>query len=1032
MASVISMDNQQDCTFTLLALFPSLAEQVSHELDVEGITADLQQKKAPSKAAEGDETGSMISGMSEVAGDGNGRSKAELWNDLKILSITRTLTLIYCLVLLTVLTRVQLNIIGRGTYVSSVVTLLSPVLNNEVRIEEEDGDERTDLERDYLSFSWWLIHNGWKGLSAKVKTAVDEVIGVMSLKEELSLAQFDLIICRIRAIVEKESFLQFLLPLTPADEAQVLRQFTDRDGSRDADGAEGTIVPSLPLHHLIDETHDFLSSPDAVIVINQLLDAGVHTLIENMAAAIYPPEPSVDNTDILQRRVRLARRQSALSKGRSMLGRWRPEVMGWLGSPQSCTAATTKRDLLLTGFMVIRRRIEEGKMIYLDYNSRRVADVRPPWLVSAMAAIPCDGDQCSIHHTKTQIAIDHVVDESINMGGVPLHHPSTARAPLRRPKGRANCLCGMYSSTSSLHINANRRSAVQSNKSIFLRSLTNPAESIQYDQHTHPTTVAKFSPSGYYVASADASGAVRVWDCAGTDQILKLETKPIAGALKDLAWDSESKRLIAVGDGKERFGAAFTADSGNSVGEISGHSSVVNAVSIRQQRPFRAVTASDDTCVVFYTGVPFRYSKTIRTHGRFVYDVAFSPDGEYFVSVGADAKVFLYSGKEGEVIGEFDTSEGHKGSIFAVSWSPDSKFVVTASADATLKAWDISSQTCVETWSLSESDGPSVPDQQVGVVWTAKNEIVSLSLCGDLNVFTRGNPKPAKIIKGHQKGITALTATEDAVWTGSYDGVIRSWDTKEGEAREVEGETHTNQVVEFAQVDGGKVWSVGWDDTIRIADARVRSFDGSVIKTDSQPRGVSRRGGEVFVAVVGGVVVYDAKGEKVGEVVTGYEPTAISANPMSEEVAVGGADNVVRVYTFKAGKFEEKTTLTGNRAPVTVVAFSPSGTLLATADSSGKIILYSNTPSSTYEIKTTRWQFHNARITSLAWNTDSTKCASGSLDTGVCVFDTEKVGKWVGGRGAHKDGCAGVVWSGVEVVSVGADATVKRWRVEGS
>ncbi|BFZ61881.1 hypothetical protein YB2330_002959 [Saitoella coloradoensis] len=275
--------NQQDCTFTLLALFPSLAEQVSHELDVEGITADLQRKKAPAKAAEGDETGSMISGMSEVAGDGNGngRSKAELWNDLKILSITRTLTLIYCLVLLTVLTRVQLNIIGRGTYVSSVVSLLSPALHNEVHIEEKDGDERTDLERDYLSFSWWLIHNGWKGLSAKVKTAVVEVIGGMSLKEELSLAQFDLIISRIRAIVEKESFLQFLLPLTPGDEAQVLQQFTDRDGSGDADGAE-------------------------VIVINQLLDAGVHTLIENVAAAIYPPEPSVDNTDILQRRVRLA------------------------------------------------------------------------------------------------------------------------------------------------------------------------------------------------------------------------------------------------------------------------------------------------------------------------------------------------------------------------------------------------------------------------------------------------------------------------------------------------------------------------------------------------------------------------------------------------------------------------------------------------------------------------------------------------------------------------------------------------------
>src|SRR5207245_1638837 len=38
---------------------------------------------------------------------------------------------------------------------------------------------------------------------------------------------------------------------------------------------------------------------------------------------------------------------------------------------------------------------------------------------------------------------------------------------------------------------------------------------------------------------------------------------------------------------------SITADSGNSVGEISGHSKVINAVAMRQQRPFRAATVSD-------------------------------------------------------------------------------------------------------------------------------------------------------------------------------------------------------------------------------------------------------------------------------------------------------------------------------------------------------------------------------------------------------------------------------------------------------
>jgi hypothetical protein len=48
-----------------------------------------------------------------------------------------------------------------------------------------------------------------------------------------------------------------------------------------------------------------------------------------------------------------------------------------------------------------------------------------------------------------------------------------------------------------------------------------------------------------------------VWDIAGTDQILKLETKPLAGRINDLAWDGESKRIVAVGDGRERLVGLF-------------------------------------------------------------------------------------------------------------------------------------------------------------------------------------------------------------------------------------------------------------------------------------------------------------------------------------------------------------------------------------------------------------------------------------------------------------------------------------------
>lgn len=89
-------------------------------------------------------------------------------------------------------------------------------------------------------------------------------------------------------------------------------------------------------------------------------------------------------------------------------------------------------------------------------------------------------------------------------------------------------------------------------------------------------------------------------------------------------------------------------EGGSACGEIIGHSKAVNAVAIRSKRPFRAATGGDDGVISFMTGVPFKYSKTLKSHTSFINDLAFSPDGDLLASVGGDGKVFLYDGAEGE------------------------------------------------------------------------------------------------------------------------------------------------------------------------------------------------------------------------------------------------------------------------------------------------------------------------------------------------------------------------------------------------
>ena len=93
---------------------------------------------------------------------------------------TRSLTSLYCVSLLTVLTHTKLNLLGRFTYVSSIASLNRS--EPTIRIERSGSETKDvfmdiDVEGKFLSFSWWLLHKGWKQLAERVEAAVQEVFG---------------------------------------------------------------------------------------------------------------------------------------------------------------------------------------------------------------------------------------------------------------------------------------------------------------------------------------------------------------------------------------------------------------------------------------------------------------------------------------------------------------------------------------------------------------------------------------------------------------------------------------------------------------------------------------------------------------------------------------------------------------------------------------------------------------------------------------------------------------------------------------
>jgi WD40 repeat protein len=489
-----------------------------------------------------------------------------------------------------------------------------------------------------------------------------------------------------------------------------------------------------------------------------------------------------------------------------------------------------------------------------------------------------------------------------------------------------------------------------------------------------------------------------------------------------------------VGDGRERFGHCITADSGNSVGEISGHSSAINSVSIRQQRPLRAATGSDDSSMVFLHGAPFKFNTKVGgLHKGYVYGVAFSPDGSSLVTVGADRKIQLYDGKTGEPTKQIGEGE-HKGSIFGVSWAKDSKRFVTASADQTVKLWDVESGKVVQTWRFGGEGNVSIPDHQVGVVWPhgrSDGLIISINLNGDLNYLKEGGEKPIKVVQGHNRSITAIGSSEkgkdQTLWTGSFEGRVINWDVNSGVGSAVDGQTHTNQVTGFANTSD-RVYSVGWDDTLRIIDEPGKTFVGESFKLETQPNGVATAGGRVYVATISGIEIF-SKDKLVGSLATkDFTPTAIAAS--ENLVALSDDGSAINIYTVdSSNKLTLSITLTKSTSKVTSLSFSPSSALLAAGNSSGKIVVYDT---QSWEVVTDRWSAHTARVQSIAWNGDSTHAVTGGLDTNVFVWSLKSPGKRVKAPNAHKDGVNGVTWVGKDkVASVGGDAAVKIWKVEG-
>ncbi|XP_066939442.1 actin-interacting protein 1 isoform X2 [Macrobrachium rosenbergii] len=562
------------------------------------------------------------------------------------------------------------------------------------------------------------------------------------------------------------------------------------------------------------------------------------------------------------------------------------------------------------------------------------------------------------------------------------------------------------------------------NNSVIIRDVANPAVADVYTEHSVQVNVAQYSPSGFYICSGDQHGKVRIWDTVNPEHLLKAEYQPLGGAIRDLCWSHDSQRICVAGEGRGKYAHVFMMDTGASVkGDLSGHQKAINSVSWKPTRPFRIVTGSEDNKSAFFEGPPFTFKCTKNDHTKFVQTVRYSPDGEYFATGGFDGKIFIYDGKEGEMKKELG-SPAHKGGIYAVSWSPDSKKLLSASGDKSCKIWDIESGEATEF-----QMGSDVEDQQVSCIWSGDN-LISVGLSGFITYLDPSDPsKPKKVIKGHSKPITrvALSADLSTLYTTGVDGAVTSWDVKTGQNERIAGKGHGNHVSGLIIKDS-LIYTAGIDDTIKAIDPVERTYNGTSISLGSQPKMIAPiEDGIIAVTTKEICIIRDDK--KVGSFPISWDGLCIAASGMGcNEIAVGGADNLIHIFTLKDNTLTEKTTLQ-HLGAVTDVAYSPDTRYLVACDANRKVIVYS-LPA--YELfNKIEWGFHNARVNCIAWSPNSRLVASGSLDTMIIIWSISQPSKHIIIKNSHPQSqVTGLVWLDEEtLISVGHDALVKMWSI---
>jgi WD40 repeat protein len=549
---------------------------------------------------------------------------------------------------------------------------------------------------------------------------------------------------------------------------------------------------------------------------------------------------------------------------------------------------------------------------------------------------------------------------------------------------------------------------------------------------------ATFSPDNRCIVAISDDQKARVWQTTTGHQLTLLDNTQIESStalkMKRAVVSSECRFALTMsegGKGDDSGVVIWNLKTGKPIAELIihdpfGHDTSINdAIFSPQGNLF--VTAGADRTARLWESSTGRELQVLRGHTDMVSAVAFSSDGALIVTGSNDSTARVWQAANGDIVTEM---RGHTGSVRNVSFSLDNKLVATSSDDGTARIWQ-----------ARTGEEVNVLRGHTGVVNSAVfnsngSSIVTASNDDSARIWEVSASQGVFVLSGHTARLLSgvFSKSGEFVVTASGDQTARVWSAR------------TKQLVDTLVGNKGPIWraSFSLDDSLIVTagddgTARIWQREGSKDKWRNVQQLNAGQGhvtaeftgdGKFLVTTAGELIrmwrTNNLQGNPVAEYSHSYNIYGSALSPKFVDgakeklLALACGNGKLIIFDVETGKekdvFDTKTGYTFR------AAFSPDGDLVA--------VSIDNNTAQVWDIRSKKLVQtlvgHSGTVIGLAFSPDGKFLVTASHDNTAKVWEAS-TGQLVRTLTGHTDNLYDAEFSpdGRSIITASGDTTAR-------